>query len=324
MKRIVLIGATGTIGRAVNEAFKAKGHEVNPFSRSTSPAIDLMNSDSIEQAFVQTGPVDAIVCTTGGAHFGSLQTSPEETFKLGLENKLMGQIRLARIGLKYLKPNGVIVLTSGLLAHYPGPGTSPVAMANAALETFVRAASLEFNDHRIVAVSPPMVKETAIALGKNIESATPATDVASAYIVAVEGSDSGKTYFVNGHSPKASDMRPLAATGHLFLQTKNAGSAAKRLVSVGVRTIMIREDFAVLELRGGTHIVVRENTEEGTSDASFDLMYDDIAIAHELYRNHGFEVTAIKEGKIHNSFYAIAPEGFRIQVLDSHAGTRTV
>ena len=52
--------------------------------------------------------------------------------------------------------------------------------------------------------------------------------------------------------------RPLAATGHLFLQANGARGAAERLVSVGLRDIMVRDSLGVLELRGGTHIVVRE------------------------------------------------------------------
>ncbi|MEO0601760.1 MAG: VOC family protein [Myxococcota bacterium] len=118
------------------------------------------------------------------------------------------------------------------------------------------------------------------------------------------------------------DDRPLAATGHLVLTTAKAAEAAKRLVAVGVREIMIRDHLAVLELRGGTHIVVREGA--GPADAPFDLMYDDLDAMHTRFAEQGFEVTAIERGRIHRSFYAVAPEGFRIQVLDSHVGARRV
>ncbi|MEM6926325.1 MAG: VOC family protein [Myxococcota bacterium] len=118
------------------------------------------------------------------------------------------------------------------------------------------------------------------------------------------------------------DERPLAATGHLILTTAKAADAAKRLVAVGVREIMIRGSFAVLELRGGTHIVVREG--DGPSDAPFDLMYDDLDATHRRFAEQGFEVTPIERGRVHRSFYAVAPEGFRLQVLDSHVGARSV
>ena len=121
------------------------------------------------------------------------------------------------------------------------------------------------------------------------------------------------------------DERPLAATGHLFLRVTGARRAAERLVAVGVRRIMVQDAFAVLELRGGTHIVVRETETDGVTDAPFDLMYDDLDAAHAAFRKQGFEVTAIRDsGRVHRSFRATAPGQFRVQVLDSHAGSRAV
>lgn len=119
--------------------------------------------------------------------------------------------------------------------------------------------------------------------------------------------------------------RPAAAAGHLFLTVpKEAGAAARRLVSVGVRPILLRDDFAVLEMRGGTHIVVRAGDVPTPVEAPFDLMYDEIEDTHRLFVQEGFQVTPIQDGKIHRSFRATAPEGFDIQVLDSHAGDRVV
>ena len=121
------------------------------------------------------------------------------------------------------------------------------------------------------------------------------------------------------------DKRPLAATGHLMLRATGARAAAERLVEVGVRQIMIRDGFAVLELRGGTHIVVQEARAEGMTDAPFDLMYDDLDAAHASFREQGFSVSEIRDsGRVHRSFQAVAPEQYRIRVLDSHVGNRVV
>lgn len=120
------------------------------------------------------------------------------------------------------------------------------------------------------------------------------------------------------------ETRPLAATGHLFLRARGVRAAAERLVAVGVRRIVLKDTIAVLELRGGTHIVVREAEDDAVADAPFDLMYDDIDAAHASFAEHGYTVTDVEDGRIHRSFYATAPEGYRIQVLDSHAGSRVV
>lgn len=121
------------------------------------------------------------------------------------------------------------------------------------------------------------------------------------------------------------DARPLAAIGHLFLRTSDVPAAAQRLESVGLRVIVAKESLAVLELRGGTHIVLRPSTEAGGSEvAEFDLMFDDLDAAHSVFAAQGFTVSAIETGRIHRSFEATAPEDFTLQVVDSHAGQRVV
>lgn len=120
------------------------------------------------------------------------------------------------------------------------------------------------------------------------------------------------------------DVRPEAATGHLFLKASDVRKASERLESVGVRAIVRKDQIAILELRGGTHIVVRPLEDESLHEAPFDLMFDDIDAAHTRFGEAGFEVTGIEDGRIHRSFQATAPERFRVQVLDSHAGKRAV
>lgn len=120
------------------------------------------------------------------------------------------------------------------------------------------------------------------------------------------------------------DDRPLAAVGHVSMTARPVEPAVRRLEEIGVRTIVAREDFAVMELRGGTHIVVRQSENENVTDTPFDLMYDDIDAAHQLLAGKGFEVTEIERGKIHDSFFALAPEKFRLRVNSSHASDRPV
>lgn len=100
--------------------------------------------------------------------------------------------------------------------------------------------------------------------------------------------------------------------------------AVARLEAIGVRPIVVRDAFAVLELRGGTHIVVREAKDDAVHEVSFDLMVDGIEEGEARFRAAGFETTAIERGRIHASFTATAPERFRVRVNDSHAGTRPV
>ncbi len=49
---------------------------------------------SIQRLFETIGRVDAIVATAGHVHFGELVKMTPEQFRIGLDDKLMGQVNL--------------------------------------------------------------------------------------------------------------------------------------------------------------------------------------------------------------------------------------
>ncbi|RYZ19589.1 MAG: NAD-dependent epimerase/dehydratase family protein, partial [Sphingobacteriales bacterium] len=115
--KIVLIGATGTIGKGIATLLKEKGHEVIEASRSSQPKVDLTEPLSLERFFDHVGEVDAIITAAGSAAFVAVDKITAEDIQLSLHSKLMGQINAVRKGLKKLKPNGVVVITGGILAY---------------------------------------------------------------------------------------------------------------------------------------------------------------------------------------------------------------
>jgi NAD(P)-dependent dehydrogenase (short-subunit alcohol dehydrogenase family) len=190
--RVIVVGATGTIGRAIVEALEAR-HEVVPVSHSGGRhRVDLAAPESIASLFGTIGSVDAVVSAAGLAKFGALGSLTEDDFLLGLRNKLMGQVNLVRLGLPHVADEGSFTLTSGVLGRWPTPGSAAIAVVNAGLEGFVRAAALEMpRSIRINVVSPPWLSETLKALGRDASQGTPAAVVARAYVASVEGSASG-------------------------------------------------------------------------------------------------------------------------------------
>jgi hypothetical protein len=56
--------------------------------------------------------------------------------------------------------------------------------------------------------------------------------------------------------PDTTDQRPPVAVGHVRLNVTDVSAAARWLVTLGLRPIVTRGELAVLELRGGTHVVV--------------------------------------------------------------------
>jgi NAD(P)-dependent dehydrogenase (short-subunit alcohol dehydrogenase family) len=159
--RVLVIGATGTIGRAVVEALTGR-HEVVLASRQRAGLkVDLTNADSIRAMFQATGPMDAVVCAAGEARFAPLSKLSDDDFKFSLTSKLMGQVNVVRVGFEFVRDRGSLTVTSGILARTPMSGSAAVSLVNAGLEGFVRAAAGEApRGLRVNVVSPPWLTET--------------------------------------------------------------------------------------------------------------------------------------------------------------------
>ncbi len=190
--KIVVIGATGTIGKAVVEAL-AQRHEVIQASRSSSQyPVDMTSKESIQRLFESIAPIDAVVSATGQARFKPLEQLGDDDFQFSLANKLMGQVNLVRVGIPYVSDNGSFTLTSGVLSNEPMVGSAAISLVNAGLEGFARAAALELpRGIRINVVSPPWVAETLKALGMDPAGGMEAARVAHAYVEAVESQQTG-------------------------------------------------------------------------------------------------------------------------------------
>jgi len=191
--RILLIGATGTIGTAVAAALESR-HELVLASRSKSAHhVDLGDPASIRTLYARVGQIDAVVSTAGEAVFKTLADLTDSDFALSLGNKLMGQVNLVRLGVAVVADGGSFTLTSGVLAQQPMPGAAAIGLVNAGLEGFARSAALDLpRAVRINVVSPPWVAETLTAMGRDPSGGLPAAAVAKAYVASVEGRDSGR------------------------------------------------------------------------------------------------------------------------------------
>jgi NAD(P)-dependent dehydrogenase (short-subunit alcohol dehydrogenase family) len=192
--RIIVVGATGTIGSAVVTALSSQHDVVSVGFKNGAIRVDLASIESIIQLFRTVEAFDALVCAAGRAAFGSLDDLKDADFQLGLSNKLMGQVNLVRIGRQYIHDNGSFTLTSGVLSREPMKGSASISMVNAGLEGFARAAALELpRGIRINVVSPPWVTETLIARKMDPSIGLPAATVAQAYLAGVEGTATGQT-----------------------------------------------------------------------------------------------------------------------------------
>ena len=197
--KILLIGATGTIGSAIDRELSPRHEIVRVGRKSGDFQVDISDSASIRNLFEQTGRFDALICAAGNVNFVALGEMSEKDFALGLQDKLMGQVNLLLIGREFANDGASFTFTSGVINREPIRTGSSAALVNAALDGFVKAAAIELpRGLRVNSVSPTVLTE---AMGKYAPyfrgfKSVAAADVALAYAKSVEGLQTGQTYQV--------------------------------------------------------------------------------------------------------------------------------
>lgn len=197
--KIILVGASGTIGQAIDRELRERHDIVRVGRNSGELQVDITDPASIRRLFEQTGPFDALISAAGNAHFGALEELTAKEFAVGLDDKLMGQVNLVLIGREFANDGASFTLTSGVLSEDPIRYGAAVSTVNAALDGFVRAAAIELpRGLRINGVSPTILEESLPAYGPYFRGfkAVPAATVALTYAKSAEGRQTGQVYRV--------------------------------------------------------------------------------------------------------------------------------
>ena len=202
--RILLVGAGGTLGRAIAAELGAR-HKIISAGRSKADVtLDIEDVASIRGGLQKASPLDAVVCAAGEVTFvplADIQPAPlgESKYTLGLANKLLGQVNVALAARDVLRDRGSITLIAGILSERPIAAGSSASMVNAAIEAFARAAAIELpRGLRINAVSPSVLIESMAHYApffRGFESVS-AARAALAFSRSVEGLETGQVYRV--------------------------------------------------------------------------------------------------------------------------------
>jgi NAD(P)-dependent dehydrogenase (short-subunit alcohol dehydrogenase family) len=197
--RILIIGGSGTLGQFVTKELAPRHEIIDAGKTQAQHQVETSDEESVRRLFKTVGRVDAIIVTAGAVHWGPLSEMTADQFKIGLNDKLMGQINVTLTGQHFLNDGGSITLTSGSLSHDPYVGGAAFSTVNAAIDGFVRGAAVELDhDRRINSVSPAVLKESWHVYGPGVPGTDPVPGerVALAYRKSVEGRQTGQNYRV--------------------------------------------------------------------------------------------------------------------------------
>ena len=202
--RILLVGASGTLGSAIMAELQERHEIVTAGRNSGDLRFDMTDVDAMKEALAKAGKLDAVISAAGHVKFAPFSDfQPAKTqdslYAIGINDKLMGQVNLALAARDVLLDGGSITLTTGILSEQPIAMGSSATMVNGAVEGFVRAAAIDLpRGLRINAVSPNVLTESMkdyAPFFRGFEP-VPATRAALAYSRSVEGRQTGQVYKV--------------------------------------------------------------------------------------------------------------------------------
>jgi len=195
--KILVVGASGIIGRAVVAELGAR-HDIVTAGRSSADLrIDITDAGSIRAAYAKLGRIDAVVSTAGKVKFAPLADMDDAAYQIGLRDKLMGQVNLVLLGRDHVADGGSFTLTTGVLDSDPIRMGSSASMVNGAVNAFVMAAAIEMpRSQRINVVSPGMITEAMQSYAPFFRGhePVPAARAALGYSKSVEGAQTGQVY----------------------------------------------------------------------------------------------------------------------------------
>ena len=198
--RILAVGGEGAVGKAAISDLQ-KRHEIITAGRTSGQVlVDVMDEASVRAMYEKVGAIDAVIVTTGHTHFGPVADMTPALFRKGVDDKLMGQINIALIGLQFVKDGGSITLTSGVTNRDFIRKGANASSVNGAIDDFARGASLEMpRSLRINVVSPGLLDVSAKKYDGFFPGHNPVSSerVGLAFTKSVESALNGKVIVVD-------------------------------------------------------------------------------------------------------------------------------
>ena len=194
--KVIVVGS-GSIGKAVQNLFIDKGHEVVAIGRKSGDfQADITQPDSVRAVFKRIGSFNALANAAGDVFPGPFEQTTDQQWVDSINSKGMGQINLVRAALPYVADKGSFTLVSGVLTtEYIHGGTIGTAV-NHLIEGFVKAVAVELpRGLRINYISPTVLTES-VAWHPYFPGFTPvpAAEVALAYLRAISTPVTGRIF----------------------------------------------------------------------------------------------------------------------------------
>ncbi|MEI7761523.1 MAG: SDR family NAD(P)-dependent oxidoreductase [Thermoleophilia bacterium] len=178
--RVLLVGASGGIGRPLAAALAGRGTHLALAARDRSRlddlgvgehstfAFDLGDAAAAQPLVVAAaealGGLDGVICCAGAVAFGPLDEIPSDVLHEIVAVDLVGPLMLARAAIPVLLRGGFILNVSGVIAELPTAGLVTYSAAKAGISAGFRALAREVRPRGVsVMDARPPHTETGLA-----------------------------------------------------------------------------------------------------------------------------------------------------------------
>jgi len=168
-KKILVIGGSSGIGRAVAEMAFNMGNEVVLTSRNPTIAatvaksigknvtglqLDINDESSVQIFFQQVTAIDHIYIAAGSTRIGSLTGDALDENLRVFNTRFVGSLYVVRAAIDHMNTGGSFVFTGGISTDRPIAGAWVSGLGTAAAEQLARVLVMEYSHVRFNAVSP--------------------------------------------------------------------------------------------------------------------------------------------------------------------------
>lgn len=183
---VVVIGGSAGIGLATAHRARAEGADVVLTGRDpgrleravadvgarSSAAFDATDTAALTAFFHDLpGPVDHVLITAGGPHYGPLLETDAAAVREALSSHIVVALEVARLAVGRVRPGGTLLLMSGTGARRVGHGLGIASATTAALPPFTAALALELAPVRVNLIAAGFVDTplSAALLGDRLD-----------------------------------------------------------------------------------------------------------------------------------------------------------
>jgi NAD(P)-dependent dehydrogenase (short-subunit alcohol dehydrogenase family) len=184
---VVVIGGSAGIGFETARRARAEGAKIVLTGRdperlrraaveldaASSAAFDAHDGSALDGFFqsLQT-PIDQVMVTAGGPHYGRFLEMDLEEIRRALEESVLLTIRVARNAAGRVRPGGSLLFMGGTGGRRPVVGLGITGAVTAALPAVVANLALELAPVRVNLIAPGFVDTdlSASILGKDLEA----------------------------------------------------------------------------------------------------------------------------------------------------------